>query len=123
MDDKLRKIISAVLIAVLIPTLVMYLWQRHDKQVSEEVYDNAVDIALNRDGTHLDSGVGRYIAALTFMAALTGADISEVEWAPTNIGEDVRDVDAAARAVAIESVINALKNPYEVTQSQYTVAP
>ena len=78
---------------------------------------------LNRDGTHLDYGVGRYIAALTFMAALTGADISEIEWAPTNIGEDVRDVDAAARAVAIESVINALKNPYEVTQSQYTQAP
>ena len=78
---------------------------------------------LNRDGTHLDYGVGRYIAALTFMAALTGADISEIEWAPTNIGEDVRDVDAAARVVAIESVINALKNPYEVTQSQYTQAP
>ena len=78
---------------------------------------------MNRDGTHLDYGVGRYIAALTFFAALTGEDISKVEWAPTNIGNDTADVDAAARAVAIESVINALKNPYEVTKSQYTVKP
>ena len=78
---------------------------------------------MNRDGYHLDKGIGRYIAALTFFAALTGADISKLEWAPTNIGSDVRDVDAAARAVAIESVINALKNPYEVTQSQYTEKP
>ena len=73
-------------------------------------------------GTHLDYGVGRYIAALIFFAALTGEDISKVEWSPTNVGNDVDDVDAAARAVAIESVINALKNPYEVTQSVYTSA-
>jgi hypothetical protein len=72
---------------------------------------------MNRDGTHLDYGIGRYIAALTFFAALTGEDISKVEWAPTNISSDVADVDAAARAVAIESVINALKNPFEVTKS------
>lgn len=51
MDDKLRKIISAVLIAVLIPSLTMYIWQKRDKAISEEVYENAVDIATNRDRT------------------------------------------------------------------------
>ena len=71
---------------------------------------------MNRDGTHLDYGIGRYIAALTFFAALTGEDISRIEWSPT-------DVDAAARAVAIESVINAIKNPYGVTESIYTALP
>ena len=71
---------------------------------------------MNRDGYHLDKGIGRYIAALTYFAALTGVDISNLEWAPD-------DVDDNARAVAIESVQNALKNPYEITQSKYTTAP
>ena len=77
---------------------------------------------LNRDGTHLDYAIGRYIAALTFFAAVTDADISAIEWSPVNV-DDAADVDAAARAVAIESVINALENPYEVTQSKYTELP
>ena len=77
---------------------------------------------LNRDGTHLDYAIGRYIAALTFFAAVTDTDISAIEWSPVNV-DDAADVDAAARAVAIESVINALKKPYEVTQSKYTELP
>ena len=71
---------------------------------------------MNRDGYHLDKGIGRYIAALTYFAVLTGADISDIQWAPEG-------VDAAARAVAIESVQNAIRNPYQVTQSQYVTAP
>ena len=77
---------------------------------------------LTRDGFHLDYGIGRYIVALTYFAVLTGADITELEWAPTGLSKGT-DVDAGAYAVAIESVLNALANPYEVTESQYKVAP
>lgn len=51
MNDKLRKIISVVLILILIPSLVMYIWQKRDKEISEEVYENAVNIALNKNTT------------------------------------------------------------------------
>ena len=66
---------------------------------------------LNRDGYHLSLGVGRYIAALTFFACITGADIKNIEWACPEMTE-------YEKAVAIESVINALKNPYAVTKSE-----
>ena len=35
---------------------------------------------LCRDGFHVSYGIGRYIASLTFLHALTGADITKVRW-------------------------------------------
>lgn len=67
--------------------------------------------SLNRDGYHLSLGTGRYIAALTFFAAVTGCDITNIEWAPD-------DVNEYEKAVAVESTVNALKAPYTVTESK-----
>ena len=66
---------------------------------------------LNRDGYHLSLGTGRYIAALTFFASVTGCDISNIAWAPEG-------VDEYEKAVAVESTLNALKTPYSVTESK-----
>ncbi len=67
---------------------------------------------LTRDGYHLSYDIGRYIAGVTFFHALTGIDISELTYAPEGVSDK-------ARKVAIESAINAVKTPYEVTFSQY----
>ncbi len=74
---------------------------------------------LTCDGLHLDKGVGRYIAGLTYFAALTGVDISELEWAPPT-SDKYNDVDKLAMTIAIESVKNAIEKPFEITQSAYT---
>ena len=79
---------------------------------------------LNRDGTHLSFGVGRYTAALTFVGAITGYDISDVTWRPLE-GDDYfkYPVSEAEQMVAIESAVNALKNPYSITESQHKEEP
>ena len=65
---------------------------------------------LTRDNYHLSLKLGRYIAGLTFFKALTGADVSEITWAPDG-------VNAYMKAVALESVQNAIQTPYSVTAS------
>ena len=66
---------------------------------------------VTRDGYHLNEAFGRYSAALTFALMLTGKDITDVR-APSSV---------ALKYVALckESVINAVKNPYQVTPSIY----
>lgn len=67
---------------------------------------------LNRDGHHLTYGLGRYIASLTVVAELTGADLTKLTWAPSGVTEQYR-------LIAIESAMNAVKTPYAVTQSEF----
>lgn len=71
---------------------------------------------LTRDGAdHLTYGLGRYIAALTFVSKMTGvseADIRSLAYAPSGLS-------ATQIAIAKESAINALKTPFAVTQSTY----
>jgi len=70
---------------------------------------------LTRDGYHLSEYLGRYIAALTWFNALTGTSIEDVTYVPnTSI------IPENAKAVAIESVVNAMKKPYAVTNSKIT---
>ncbi len=57
---------------------------------------------LTRDHFHVSYGLGRYIAALTFLHALTGADIQKVQWAP-------EDVTPEMRATAIRCALEANK--------------
>ncbi len=71
---------------------------------------------LTRDGFHLSYDLGRYIAGLTFFHALTGKPIDDVVFAPDTLDEDLKEI-------AIESAINAVKNPREITESVYTKAP
>ena len=66
---------------------------------------------LNRDGLHLSYGAGRYTAALTWAAVLTGGDIDTVTWTP----ENYPDV-AAVLAEIKEAVKAAVAKPYEITE-------
>ena len=66
---------------------------------------------LTRDNYHLSLGLGRYIAGLTFFKALSGADISNIKWAPQGLSEYKKEV-------AIESVNNTFKNKFSVTESR-----
>lgn len=69
---------------------------------------------LTRDNYHLSLDLGRYIAGLTFFKALTGADITNISWAPASLNN-------YKKQVAVEAVNNALASPYSVTAS--VIAP
>ena len=66
---------------------------------------------LTRDGYHLDLKIGRFIAGLTFVAKVTGADITGFDYAPSG-------VTSKQLEIAIESVQNAINDPFAVTESQ-----
>lgn len=76
-------------------------------------YENSTGYNLTKDGRHLSTNTGRYIAAATFMGQLMNLDLSQLTWKPDSVSEE-------EALVAIESAINALENPYEVTNSIYT---
>ena len=63
---------------------------------------------VTRDGYHLSLHVGRYIAGLTFFAALTGEPVEAVSWAPEGVDEQTAAVCRAAASAA-------LKHPFSVT--------
>ena len=67
---------------------------------------------LTRDCFHLSMDKGRYIAALTMIACVTGLDAEKITWMPEG-------VDEYARLVAVESAKNALLAPLSVTKSKY----
>lgn len=71
---------------------------------------------LTRDGYHLSLDLGRYIAGLTAVRALTGLSVENVSFAPANVNEDYRNV-------AIEAAENAIAEPFAVTASAYAERP
>lgn len=71
---------------------------------------------LTRDGYHMSLGLGRYIAGLTLIHALTGLPIDEVDFVPTGMDE----IDLP---MAVDAVKKAVRNPYEVTESAYKTDP
>ena len=86
------------------------------------------DPDLNRDYSHL-SDLGRVIAGYTWYSILTGKQIDEVkvDAIPGALRYYKADRDAGdlvltddLKAIIVESVQNALKTPFAVTQSQYT---
>ncbi len=68
---------------------------------------------LTRDGYHLTLDLGRYIAGLTMFHKLTGISIENLKYKPDG-------VDADAQKIAIESAMNAVKQPKTVTVSKYS---
>ncbi len=62
-----------------------------------------------RDELHLTYGLGRYIAGLCAVGALTGLDIEKATFAP-------EDVDEEAKQMAIKVAKAALRSPYEITK-------
>ena len=71
---------------------------------------------LTRDGFHLSLDFGRYIAGLTFFSAVTGKSIEGMTYKPSGVDEDMQKV-------AIESAMNAIAEPWKVTDSEYPTKP
>lgn len=69
---------------------------------------------LTRDGYHMSHDKGRYLAALTFAKALTGCDLSVVDYTPSGYSYTAQDILAMK-----EAADNACKTPYSVTVSSY----
>ncbi len=69
---------------------------------------------LTRDGYHLSLGLGRYIAGLTLVRALTGLSVSDVPYRPADVARD----EAVMAAEAAEA---AVASPFAVTPSNYPV--
>ena len=80
---------------------------------------------INRDWGHLNYGVGRYAVALTFYAYLTGGDINDISYIPTR--EEITTLpftDPAKHLDVIrEAVSNALDDPFEIIESEFTTKP
>ena len=70
---------------------------------------------LTRDGYHLNYHIGRYIAGLTWYAALTDAPIENITYNPS-----VTQITADMMKAAKEAVTNAIKTPLAITQSTIT---
>lgn len=71
---------------------------------------------LTRDGYHLNMGLGRYIAGMTFVRKLTGLSVDNVSFMPAG-------VDESYQKIAAESANNAVESPYAVTSSAYREEP
>lgn len=65
---------------------------------------------LTSDGYHLSVPLGRYIAGLTWVAALTDLDISEITYSPSGVNQTYIPL-------IIEAVQNAIETPFHVTGS------
>ena len=65
-----------------------------------------------RDGYHLNKGVGRYTAALTWLKFMYDIDLADITYTPSSYPEIAENLD-----VIKEAVNNAYLNPYEVTDS------
>lgn len=72
---------------------------------------------LTRDGYHLND-LGRFIAGYTWFATLTGREVTELKFIPSNIYLLPSDIN-----VIIEAIGNAGKNHFAITNSRYTEKP
>lgn len=68
---------------------------------------------LTADGYHLNA-LGEYIAGLTWVLEITGWSIEDLnlDYVPAMFRSDIEMIK--------ESALNALENPYTITQSEYT---
>ena len=64
------------------------------------------------DGYHMSRPYGRYLTSLMFAKTITGMDISNISYTPSG-------VSAEEKQIAIESVNNAYKTHFSVTESAY----
>lgn len=73
---------------------------------------------LNRDGYHLDLGIGRYIAACTWAECVTGKSVINIKVTPKNTSEESMHSAqiAAHNAVASPFEVSDIKYVYEINQ-------
>lgn len=102
---------------------------------SGTAFENALSSYLTEFDMHRDyvhaSDYARLIAAYTWFCVLTGVEQLEdiqLTTIPKNFFKSKTDLEdytltETEKAIVIESVNNALKNPLQITQSQYTQAP
>ena len=72
---------------------------------------------LTRDGYHLSYGIGRYTAALTWLAYITGCDLDDITATPSSYPEIAENM-----AYIKDAVKNAISVPFAVTNSSYAIA-
>ena len=102
---------------------------------SGTAFENALssyltEFDLHRDYTH-GTDYTRLMAAYVWYCKLLGVeqledikqDVIPVKWFRSNTGLQDVVLTEIEKNILIESVNNALKNPLEITQSQYTEAP
>ncbi|MBO7740780.1 MAG: DUF4886 domain-containing protein [Clostridia bacterium] len=70
---------------------------------------------LTRDGYHLSFTLGRYLAAYTWFATLSGKQLTELQYTPPHIIPNKTYTDAL-----LEAINAAVKAPLAVTQSSFT---
>ncbi len=81
---------------------------------TSSTFGGSLESLLTRDTYHLTkTSNGRYIAALTFVSFITGEDISNITYKPKNVNTTKK------KDTCIESAVNALANPFVITQSAY----
>lgn len=69
----------------------------------------ALGDTLNRDGFHLSLDVGRFIAGLCVVGALTDFALDKVTFAPEGVDEQIKQI-------AIKAAKAALASPFEITK-------
>lgn len=72
---------------------------------------------ITRDGVHMSLPYGRILTGITIVAATIGIDYDTIDL--TDIHSKLEDDEKFVK-VALESVKNAMENPYQVTQSKIT---
>lgn len=74
--------------------------------------------ALTRDGFHLSYNLGRYIAAMTWLKAITGWSIDDIGYVPCS-----SEILSSDLPLIKEAVNNAVACPFEVSPSSYKTEP
>lgn len=76
---------------------------------------SSLEDSMHRDNTHLTYEFGRYVSALTWFCHITGQSPYDTAFATQNTSLTTEQMN-----IVLESVYNAIENPYEISQSQYT---
>ena len=71
-----------------------------------------------RDGLHLSLPYGRILGGIGIVAATVGIDFDKIDL--SDVQSKLADDEEQFIPVALESVKNAMENPYQVTQSKLT---
>ena len=80
----------------------------------QNVRTSVIGDTLTRDGYHLSLNLGRYIAGLTWLKALTGWSIDDITYVPNST-----EIPAEYLPIIKEAVNAAIIKPYAITQSSY----
>jgi hypothetical protein len=76
----------------------------------QNVRTSHIGDTLTRDGHHLSLNLGRYIAGMTWLRALTGLSIDHVEYVPST-----EDIPKEYLSIIKKAVNAAIERPFEVT--------